>query len=710
MLQAATMGPAHSAEAPAAKPGEGEPAVMIVLDGSGSMWGKIGKEQKINAARDALKAVLPKLQSASVGLTSFGHRRTADCSDVEVALQPAKGAQERLLALLDKLNPKGKGPVGSAVKAAAQSLAENTPEGSRRSLIVMADNADNCKVDTCELAQELGQDHPGLVVHVIGLGLPKDEVQALSCLASTTGGRFFKAEQVQEIGTALEQAVKLAAGPPATAVPPAAVVATPAILTPPPPPTGPPGLRLSAALASGGAEIVTGVRWRVTAEPGTGNTPGTGNAADKRVLYEGEDSSPDLDLPPGRYRIATTFGFASAEYLATVGAAGRTKVQVPLEAGIITVKDSSTRNGPATDRVFYTLYAVAVGAGKEKRALSLSSDTPPVYNVPAGTYVIAVQQGLARIERSVVIAAGTVADVDLPLYLGELSLSATATEGAQPLDRIMFQVFEDDPDAAGGLKELIRSSAANPQFSLPAGSYLVVARHEAAEVRERVSVKPGTRLTKALVLASGRLTVASRLPARLQARLDPDQISYRILRQATERPARPEQAAIPGESALAEVTRVHAPERSLALTAGRYRVECRYGSINVRAQRDVEIKPGATQVITFEMDAGIVVLKAAVRPAGGALLPETANVVSAVQPGVAAAAPVATAVLPAAPDVYWEILDASGQLVWSTSQGAPRLPLASGRYIARAESRKTKGEQAFAIASGDDKTVEIELK
>ena len=33
------------------------------------------------------------------------------------------------------------------------------------------------------------------------------------------------------------------------------------------------------------------------------------------------------------------------------------------------------------------------------RALALSSDTMPVYNVAAGTYLIAVQQGLARIER-----------------------------------------------------------------------------------------------------------------------------------------------------------------------------------------------------------------------------------------------------------------------------------------------------------------------
>jgi hypothetical protein len=312
-----------------------------------------------------------------------------------------------------------------------------------------------------------------------------------------------------------------------------------------------------------------------------------------------------------------------------------------------------------------------------------------------------------------------VTDVDIPLYLGELRLSAVATEGGTPLDRVVFQVFEDDPDAAGGLRELVRSSSAQPEFSLPAGAYLVIARQDGAEARERVSVKPGTRLTKALILASGRLSLTSKLPARTPGRLDGDLISYRIERLGVARAAGKTEAsggsqpasAAKVEAGAEEISRTHAPEQSLALTAGKYRVESRYGAINARVQREIEIKAGATQSVAMELEAGLVTLKAnAVPPATsapagqggpaskGPLPPPGASPGSVVPPGAYAA------------DVFWEIADAGGRVLWSTSQTQPRLPLAAGRYVVRAVSRNAKAELAIQVASGDDKTIEIELK
>ena len=696
VLGVAVFGPAAS-QTPA---GEAEPAVMLVLDGSGSMWGKIGKEQKINAVRDVLKLAIPKAPPMSLGLTAFGHRRTGDCSDVEVVVQPASGSGERLLAVLEKFNPKGKGPIGNAIKAAAETLAEKSPKDARRSLIVVADNADNCKIDTCELAQELRQSQPNLVIHVIALGVSKEETQSLACLASASGGRLFKADQVSDVASAVEQSFKLATGPivvaPALPAAPAKVVSIPE--PPKPAPTGPPGLQLTALLAAGGAEIASGIRWRITA--GDANV----KANERRVVYEGEDRNPDVDLPSGTYRIEATFGLASVEQAVTVGAAGRTQARVPLNAAIINVKDSGARNGASTDRVFYTLYTAASGAGKgsggpgeKPRAIALSSDQAPVYNVAAGTYLIAVQQGLARIERSVTVPPGAITDVDIPLYLGELKLSAVANDGGPPLDRVVFQVFEDDPDAPGGLRELVRSSAAQPEFSLPAGAYLVVARQDGAEARERVSVKPGTRLTRALILASGRLTLSAKLPARAPGRLDADLLSYRIERMNPVRAPKADLAAAPAgksEPASEEVSRTHAPELALALTAGKYRVEGRYGAINARSRREIEVKAGVAQAVVLELDAGLVTLKVLGKPVTGTM--------ARAGPGAAASAALA--------DVFWEIAEPSGRVIWSTSQGAPRLPLAAGRYLARVETRTGTAEQAFQVTGGDDKTVEIELQ
>ena len=666
---------------------DSEPAVMLVLDGSGSMWGKLGKDQKIMAVRDVLKLALPKAAPMSLGLTAYGHRRTGDCSDVEVAVPLAKGNVDRIGMFLDKYNPKGKGPLGSALKAAAEVMTEKAiKKGTRRSMIVITDNADNCKVDTCELSQELSQSHPGLMIYVIALGVSKEETVPLACLATSSGGKLFKAEGAAEIASAVEQSLKIAASSSLIVTPaaPSAAAQTVAVQQgsaagkpgpqKPVEPAGPPGLRLQGVLAVGGLEISSGVRWRITDAAAKGG--------ERRVIYEGEEPAPNLDLQPGSYRVEAAFGLANAEQTVTVGAMGRTQIQLSLNAGIVNVKDSGARNSSSTDRIFYTLYAAANSAKEKPRALALSSDSVPVYNVAAGTYLIAVQQGFARIERSVTVAAGSVTDVDIPMYLGELRLTASAIDGGPPLERVLFQVFEDDPEAPGGLRELVRSSSARPEFSLPAGSYHVVARQDGAEARELLSIKPGSRITKALILSSGRLTLNSRLAQKAQGRLEPDLISYRIERMGGPKAARGDPRP---EGRGEEVSRAQAPEYVIALGAGRYRIEGRYGAINARAVREIEVKAGVAQTLTLELEAGLVTLKVAVKT------------------GASNSALLGT-------DVHWEIRDVGGKAIWSTGQASPRLPLAPGRYLARAETRTQTAEQAFQVAVGDDKTIEIEMK
>ncbi len=54
---------------------ETRPAVVIILDASGSMWGKAGNETKIESARKVLAEVVPALpESLDTGFVAFGHR------------------------------------------------------------------------------------------------------------------------------------------------------------------------------------------------------------------------------------------------------------------------------------------------------------------------------------------------------------------------------------------------------------------------------------------------------------------------------------------------------------------------------------------------------------------------------------------------------------------------------------------------------------
>ena len=120
------------------------PSVIVVFDGSGSMWGKIEgtRQNKLTVAREACGAGWPRVgPQTRVGLASFGHRR-GDCSDVEVMLPPEPLDVERIIAPLEKLNPRGRGPLTLALREAAKSLA-SAP--GKSSLLLIHDDADNCQ-------------------------------------------------------------------------------------------------------------------------------------------------------------------------------------------------------------------------------------------------------------------------------------------------------------------------------------------------------------------------------------------------------------------------------------------------------------------------------------------------------------------------------------------------------------------------------------
>ena len=85
---------------------------IIVLDGSGSMWGQIDGTTKIEIARDTLRKVMGTLpQDTELGLVAYGHREKGSCSDIEIAISPATGTAGAVADFADNLNPKGKTPL-----------------------------------------------------------------------------------------------------------------------------------------------------------------------------------------------------------------------------------------------------------------------------------------------------------------------------------------------------------------------------------------------------------------------------------------------------------------------------------------------------------------------------------------------------------------------------------------------------------------------
>lgn len=171
---------------------------MIVLDGSGSMWGQIDGTAKIEIARGAIGRMIADWPDGRrLGLMAYGHRREGDCEDIETLLDPGPLDAAAVAAALAQVTPRGKTPVGASVRAAAGGI------GPGGSVVVVTDGLENCGADLCTLGEELAGTDAGVTAHVIGFDVEDADGQ-LACLAEATGGRYLPASDAASLAGALE--------------------------------------------------------------------------------------------------------------------------------------------------------------------------------------------------------------------------------------------------------------------------------------------------------------------------------------------------------------------------------------------------------------------------------------------------------------------------------------------------------------------------
>jgi Ca-activated chloride channel homolog len=628
-----------------------EPSFIVVFDGSGSMWGNIEgtRVNKLTVARDALRRGLAKVAPQTrVGLASYGHRR-GDCGDVEVMLPPQPVDVDRIAAPLEKLNPRGRGPLTLALQEAAKVLAGSA---GRSSLILVHDDADNCQANLCAVATELRA--AGIAVHVVGLGLKPEDASKMQCLPQTTGGRFFNAQTAEQVDPAIEGALRLASiGAEYGLPPPAASAPPPRPIASGPAPTvaqdAPAGLYLRALLAPKTEPVGWPLRWIVSPE-----------GAPTTVLFDAQASNPYVRAAPGRYVVEARDGATSATATVDVVENGPTLANVVLNGGTLQVRGQAQKTAAPLVDAIITISSAGQDAKKETAGppLAVFKGSEGTATLPAGRYIVRVEQGLVRTERSVVVPAGSQGRIDIQLNGALVQLTAAGRDG-NLLDAPIFSVFEDDPDSPRGRREIARSAARQADFVLAPGTYYVNARQGSAEAQERVAVGPGDVVRRTLSLAASKLSLSTRPLGGTQLNAP---VSYRVDR-------------IDGSPGDAITT--SRASSDLYLPSGRYRVEGRYGVMNARLVREVDVKAGQAQQVVFEHQASTVRL----RLLGASGLPLG--------------------------EAFWDIRDQSGRTVWTTGQSEPTLTLQAGRYLIRAETREKRYERALDLGSGETKVVEM---
>ncbi|UJQ93890.1 VWA domain-containing protein [Mariluticola halotolerans] len=177
--------------------------VVVVYDASGSMWGQIEGVSKIEIAREVMGDLVDNWSAdVNLGLVAYGHRREADCGDIETVIAPGPLDRARFLSAVNEIRPNGRTPLSAAVAHAAELLAwRDNPA----TVVLISDGLETCQADPCALSAQLAAQGVGFTTHVIGFDLTQEEHAQLACIAENTGGVFVPAQDADELHDAIAQ-------------------------------------------------------------------------------------------------------------------------------------------------------------------------------------------------------------------------------------------------------------------------------------------------------------------------------------------------------------------------------------------------------------------------------------------------------------------------------------------------------------------------
>ena len=206
--------------------------VVIVYDGSGSMWGQIDGTSKVEIARDVLADLVQNWDAeTNLGLVAYGHRSQGDCTDIETLISPAPVDRGSFIDTVNTIMPVGKTPISASIQHAADLLAYRDNPAT---VVLISDGVETCNADPCALSAQLAKQGVKFTAHVVGFDLDDAAQASLSCIADNTGGMFVPAGNADELHNALAQvqdAMVVAPEPTPEPVIPEVILTAPAQVT-----------------------------------------------------------------------------------------------------------------------------------------------------------------------------------------------------------------------------------------------------------------------------------------------------------------------------------------------------------------------------------------------------------------------------------------------------------------------------------------------
>lgn len=469
--------------------------VMFVLDGSNSMWGQIDGVAKISIAKDVMTDLITNLDpNTQMGLMAYGHRKKNECSDIEVLALPGPVDRGQMIDHVQNITPRGKTPISDALSIASVSVGYFA---GKSSVVLVSDGLETCNADPCATARNLGIINPGFDVHVVGFDVTKEESESLQCIADATGGKFFRANNANELKDALEQTVAAVSGgegaqAPATKT---AEVAEPK-----------PGTFLYTKLCDAcKREKPLDAVWNVFKD-GKPHYEGTG------VVYAN-----DADFTPGKYVIAVRYlsSKLTARGEVEIGEDGQQIGAINLSGGNAVLDAFATGDKNkyiSASPILYEFFPIVDGKiGESFDVNAFSNDSTWL---PAGKYKVTAKHQNVEAETEIDIVAGQQTNYTFDMRVGYIQPQFVLSAGEKPI-RPAGSAYSLI-NAKTNKVVLSSSLAFNEQQAAKPGDYTLRTRYFApmGEVSGEfpVTIKPGEVLNRDFVLNAGRFNYEIKTP------------------------------------------------------------------------------------------------------------------------------------------------------------------------------------------------------
>jgi Ca-activated chloride channel homolog len=432
--------------------------VVLVLDASGSMRGKIDGKSKMDIAKQVVAKIVAKWNpDDELGLVAYGHREKGSCADIEVLLEAGTLDAGDYVKAVKGLNPKGKTPMTSAVKMAAESLQFTEKKAT---VILVSDGIETCDLDPCSVANELEKLGVGLTVHTVGFGLDdKGAVAQLKCLAENTGGTFSTANNADELQKALAKTV--AAKPEQKAE----VIEN--------------NFEGHVVMAEGVElpEKFNDPTWTFfEANNGErGKQLGTEYKVDVKFNFE----------KPGDYIVRVVQKQAKILIPVKIEGGKVTKINANLNAGILKLDGYMDEQTPISEGSWELF-------GDKNDRLTTEYGAGVQFFAQAGKHKVELTVGQSHGEQDFEFVVGKTIEDKMILGAGIIEVSAVFAEGGEVVpEGAAVELLEGKADLEGKFKWLTTEYKAPSKFSTPAGQYRISVKQDYAVAIATVDLKSG---------------------------------------------------------------------------------------------------------------------------------------------------------------------------------------------------------------------------